>query len=118
MMDYAQSSRCRRSLFARYFDDPDGDASCGACDNCERGQAAQLTDVSLSAWKVVRAAEQVHRHHGRVTLTGMADLVRGLHHAQFRQVDSSGAPHPDKMQLDLASLGGKVTLSREVRALH
>ncbi|CCU97409.1 unnamed protein product [Malassezia sympodialis ATCC 42132] len=113
MMNYAQSNLCRRTLFAQYFEDPDGVSSCGVCDNCERGLAAQVTDVSLSAWKVVRAAEEVHLHNGRVTLSGLADLVRGLNHAQFRKVDNSGAPHPAKMQLDLPSLGGKVTLSRE-----
>lgn len=118
MMDYAQSSQCRRSLFAQYFDDPEGAYPCGACDNCERNTINQRTDVSLFAWKVVRAAEQVHRESGRVTLTGLADLVRGLNHAQFRKVDSSGTPHPMKMSLDLASLGGKVTLSREVCTLR
>lgn len=118
MMNYAQSNLCRRTLFAQYFEDPDGVSSCGVCDNCERGLAAQVTDVSLSAWKVVRAAEEVHLHNGRVTLSGLADLVRGLNHAQFRKVDNSGAPHPAKMQLDLPSLGGKVTLSREVRTFY
>lgn len=113
MMDYAQSSQCRRKLFAQYFDELGDTSPCGACDNCERGLLAQLVDVSFAAWKVVCATEQVYRANGRVTLTGLADLVRGLHQAQFRQVDSRGAPS-SKSQLDLASLGGKVLLSREV----
>jgi hypothetical protein len=63
--------------------------------------------------------QEVNRQRGRVTLIGLADLVRGLGGGLFatagehRQTQSVG----ERGRVDLESVcDGKVTLSREVRA--
>ena len=114
MLDYAQSGTCRRILFARYFDEPpEAAVPCGVCDNCVEPPATH--DTSYAAWQTVCLADEVHRHGGRVTLAALADLARGLGGGQYKMADERGRPSAATARIDLASIGGKLDLSREVR---
>lgn len=90
MLDYAQSEKCRKSIFARYFQDRYGDErACGTCDNCI--ERPQLNDVTLDAWKLLRVLEEAYQEGGRVTLAGLGDLARGLGGGQYTVVEANMA---------------------------
>lgn len=87
MLSYAQSSKCRKSLFADYFADQYGGATtCGTCDNCLLPIAP--SDVTSEAWKIIKVMEEVYEESGRITLAGLGDLCRGLGQGQYSVVDS------------------------------
>jgi ATP-dependent DNA helicase Q1 len=121
MLSYAQSSKCRKSLFVDYFTDQYGGATtCGTCDNCLLPIAP--SDVTVEAWKMVKVMEEVYEESGRITLAGLGDLCRGLGQGQYSVVDS--AQRKRKRQkvkatqsgfMNLADvIGEKVKLSKDV----
>lgn len=81
---------------------------CGHCDNCLRPQdAVHRRDVTLDAWKILKVATLVNRAGGKVTLSGLADLARGLGGGKFEV--NQGKRGKMKCSLDLeAECGGKV----------
>ncbi|KAA1478699.1 ATP-dependent DNA helicase [Dentipellis sp. KUC8613] len=113
MMRFGQNLReCRKVYFARYFSEPahpttaawtdnlDGGAltPCGHCDNCTReDDALETRDVTLEAWRILRALRELQRRKRRCTVAQLCECVRG--------VGDSGC----KVELDV--LGGKVELS-------
>lgn len=80
--------------------------------------------MTLEAWKTIKVMEEVYDEGGRITLAGLADLVRGLGGGQNTVVDSTvkkrakdrkGAKAKQSGFVDLdATCGGKVVLSKDV----
>ncbi len=113
------------SLPSNAWDDPDaeegtgGVSACGHCDNCTRDPSSiQTIDVTLDAWRIVRVAAEVEAQGGRVTVSGLADLVRGLGGGQFPVVAQSGKSRgkvsAEKGVVNLQEMcEGKVLLSKE-----
>ena len=94
----------------------DAEAPCRHCDNCTRAQeTVDERDVTLDAWKILRVAEYVRAHRGRVTLNQLADLARGAGKGEFSLSTHASKSGPSKASVDLTELcGGAVGLSKEV----
>jgi ATP-dependent DNA helicase Q1 len=90
--------------------------SCGHCDNCVRvPDDLETLDVTTDVWRSLKVVMEVSRSIGRVTLSGLADLVRGLGGGTFALV-GKGQSAADRGRMDLEAVcGGKVTLNKEVR---
>jgi ATP-dependent DNA helicase Q1 len=68
----------------------------------------------MEVWKSLKVIMEVSRNSGRLTLSGLADLVRGLGGGAFTVVEN-GQAVGNRGRLDLEVLcQGKVTLSKEV----
>lgn len=113
---------------------------CGHCDNCLRLNSATtadaassdseteskapnikevlvVKDVTVEAWKICKIVEATDRRHGKVTLSGVVDLARGLGKGAFTrdQALPNGRTEKAKEYLDLEQVcGGKVTLNNDV----
>lgn len=122
MLEYAQSTQCRKGIFGRYFQDRYGDEkACRACDNCLHRPEA--TDVTTEAWKLLRVLEEVYQEGGRITLAGLGDLARGLGGGQYTVVEANqtkrkrgkrGKGAKQSGFLDLGeTVGEKVKLSKD-----
>ncbi|KIK00405.1 hypothetical protein K443DRAFT_7692 [Laccaria amethystina LaAM-08-1] len=85
---------------------------CGHCDNCLRAQdTIHRRDVTLDTWKILKVATIVNRAGGKVTLSGLADLARGLGGGKFEV--NQGKRGKMKCALDLeAECGGKVGIDK------
>lgn len=111
MLDYAQSPRCRKKIFAEYFEDQhQDDKPCGQCDNCQ--DPPEIKDVSFYAWQVVCAVQEMSDQGGRFTVANLADLVRGLKGGQY--TISSGGGNKRRASgssavLNMDKHGGKIT---------
>lgn len=72
--------------------------------------------MTRAVWKALKVAEAVSRAGGRVTLSGLADVVRGLAGGTFPVVQPSKAQSSEtRGAVDLEALcGGKLILSKEV----
>jgi hypothetical protein len=88
---------------------------CGHCDNCLRAQdTIHRRDVTLDTWKILKVATIVNRAGGKVTLSGLADLARGLGGGKFEV--NQGKRGKMKCALDLeAECGGKVGIDKIVK---
>ena len=100
----------------------DAHARCGHCDNCKREpESIERRDVTLQAWQILRVTQAIEQESGRVTVSMLADLVRGVGGGAFG-VPSGGrgrgkgrSGNKEKVGLDLEEIaGGKVLLSKEV----
>ena len=73
MVDYADSSLCRRIPLLNYFGESYNKKKCGICDNCNSGDK-DLVDVTIAAQKffscVKRTGEKFGAHH-------IIDILRG-----------------------------------------
>lgn len=118
MLEYAQSTRCRKIIFGEYFEDAFQDnAPCGQCDNC--ADPPHDRDVSFQAWQIVNAMQDMWNEGGRVTVANLADLVRGLKGGQYTIVAGGGGGGGKKRKsraggapagvLDMERYGGKIT---------
>lgn len=93
---------------------------CGNCDNCRRDPESIITrNVTANAWRVLKVVKEVESDGGRVTLTNLADLVRGLAGGSYAiPADGSSRKRkaePTKGQVNVSNLtGGKVDLNKEV----
>ncbi|KLO09213.1 ATP-dependent DNA helicase [Schizopora paradoxa] len=122
---------CRKLHFAKYFSassslsmsawatsEVDGDARCLHCDNCtRRPESVFEKDVTLDAWRVLKIANSIHGESGRVTLSMLADLVRGAGGGAFGAAGGGKrgkGKSKEKVSLDLDELaGGKVSLGKD-----
>ncbi|CAO1636822.1 unnamed protein product [Sympodiomycopsis kandeliae] len=124
MLEYAQSSRCRKLIFSDYFQDSHStkatsaqEMKCGQCDNCI--SPPDSIDVSLESWQVVNAMDDMYSQGARITVANLADLVRGLKNGAYTinsnsggkkgkgRRDSSSSSTPGT--LDMSQYGGKIT---------
>lgn len=133
MLEYAQSARCRRQLFAEYFSDmfEKGDDQaqqvCGTCDNCTGNRSTLLIDARKEMFQLLAILAEMCRQGGRITLTSLSDVARGLGGGKFNldpnlthlekpKSKSNGSNAAVKAGvIDLQSVaGGKITLHRDV----
>ncbi|KAJ9475022.1 putative ATP-dependent helicase SGS1 (putative) [Pseudozyma hubeiensis] len=132
MLEYAQSARCRRQLFADYFSDmfEKGDAqrqqTCGICDNCTGERSKLLIDARNEMWKLLAVLAEMCRQGGRITLTSLSDVARGLGGGKFNldpnltdsgkaKAKSSSSNATKAGVVDVQAVaGGKITLHRDV----
>ena len=116
---------------------------CGHCDNCLRLSSASTKsgttspdsegeskatdsiskeivsekDVTVEAWKICKILEATDRRNGKITLSGVADLARGLGKGSFSKDQRlpNGKTEKVKETLDLEQIcDGKITLNNEV----
>jgi ATP-dependent DNA helicase Q1 len=76
-------------------------------------------DVTVEAWQIVNIVDSIHRSEGRLTLTMMGDLARGVSNGPFEIINGGGKKDKvragDKIDVDLDAIaGGKVCLNKEV----
>ncbi|SPO31171.1 related to RecQ family helicase RecQL1 [Ustilago trichophora] len=134
MLEYAQSARCRRQLFAEYFSDmfEKGDdqrqRACGICDNCTGNRRNLLIDVRKEMYQLLAILQEMCGQGGRITLTSLSDVARGLSGGKFNLdpnlTDSGKGKGKGKAStsssakagvVDVQAVaGGKVTLHRDV----
>ncbi|PWY97991.1 ATP-dependent DNA helicase, partial [Testicularia cyperi] len=132
MLEYAQSHRCRRMLFADYFadqfdrHDQQSQVMCGVCDNCVQRRADDLMDVRKQTYQLLSVLSEMDRQGGRVTLTSLSDVARGLGGGKFNldpnmsdsgkgKGKTSGSKCGRAGQVDVAAVaGGKITLHRDL----
>lgn len=132
MLEYAQSARCRRQLFAEYFSDmfEKGDAqrqrACGICDNCTGQRQALLVDARKEMYQLLAVLSEMCRQGGRITLTSLSDVARGLGGGKFNldpnlpdsgngRAKSSGSSTAKAGVVDIQAVaGGKITLHRDI----
>lgn len=129
MTAYAQDiETCRKILFGRYFNTSaslpskswaEKEENCGHCDNCTRDPSSiERKDVTLEAWKVCKVSQWVANQKGRLTVSNLGDLVRGLGGGSFAVVSKGkkgkARVAAEKDFIDLDDLcGGKTELGRD-----
>nr|XP_019008636.1 ATP-dependent DNA helicase [Kwoniella pini CBS 10737]OCF47417.1 ATP-dependent DNA helicase [Kwoniella pini CBS 10737] len=138
MLKFAQDLKtCRKVAFAKYFsasahlsasawDAPDTLSSssgttstCGICDNCTRNPGSIISkDVTIEAWKILKVTRAVQTEQGRVTLTNLSDLARGLGGGMFNVIGGEGRKgkrkaNGEKEKFDINSIGGKIALGKD-----
>ncbi|KAJ1017873.1 hypothetical protein NDA16_005189 [Ustilago loliicola] len=132
MLEYAQSARCRRQLFAEYFSDmfEKGDdqrqRACGICDNCTGQRQNLLIDARKEMYQLLAMLTEMCRQGGRITLTSLSDVARGLGGGKFNldpnltdpgngRAKSSGSSTAKAGVVDIQTVaGGKITLHRDI----
>ncbi|CED83625.1 atp-dependent dna helicase [Phaffia rhodozyma] len=131
MVAFAQDlETCRKILFGRYFSTSaslpssawsEREEACGHCDNCTRDPETIIQQiVTEESWKICRVATSVHQAEGRVTVSKLADLVRGLGGGNFASAVQGDAkkrrkaPEMENVGLNLDEIcGGKVMMSKD-----
>ncbi|CBQ69103.1 related to RecQ family helicase RecQL1 [Sporisorium reilianum SRZ2] len=132
MLEYAQSARCRRQLFAEYFSDMFDKSDdqrqrvCGICDNCTGNRAALLMDARKEMYQLLAVLAEMCRQGGRITLTTLSDVARGLGGGKFNldpnltgakkgkgKASSSSTAKAGMVDIQ-AVAGGKITLHRDI----
>lgn len=114
-------------------------AACGHCDNCLRANAATrecassdqesnsqsaaavnvvvVKDVTVEAWKICKILQATDAREGKLTLSGAADLARGLQKGSFARDQKlpNGKTERVKETLDIDQVcGGKIMLNNDV----
>ena len=133
MVAYAQDlDTCRKILFGRYFSTSaslpskswaEKEEPCGHCDNCTRDPTSiERKDVTVQAWKVCKVSQWVKSQDGRLTVSNLGDLVRGLGGGAFAVVQggSKGKKRKKATGQDYINLDdlcdGKSDLGKDVRS--
>ncbi|CEH19587.1 atp-dependent dna helicase [Ceraceosorus bombacis] len=122
MVNYAQSYKCRKVLFGKYFRDSYGTSDlCGVCDNCI--QPPEVADVTVESWQLLTALEEMYEEGGRLTLADLCNVARGLGNGQYTVVERKTASGKRKRRasqskgrsgvFSVEDIGGKVSLSKE-----
>jgi ATP-dependent DNA helicase Q1 len=93
-------------------EDSDALTGCGHCDNCTRKPGSvNRRDVTLEAWQVLKVSEAVHNSNGRLTISMLAEMVRGTGSGTVK----GKGRESEKITVDLEAIaGGKINLSRDV----
>jgi ATP-dependent DNA helicase Q1 len=94
---------------------------CGHCDNCTRApESIERRDVTLVTWQILKVLQAVRQAGGRLTLGGLAALVRGGRKGSFdvavkRRGKKVGDDGAGKGNVDLDDLvGGPVEMKKLV----
>jgi ATP-dependent DNA helicase RecQ len=74
MLDYAESSTCRRKLLLKYFGEYYPKDNCGNCDNCTRSGNIETTDVTREAQMFLSCVSRVDQRFG---IKYVIDVLRG-----------------------------------------
>jgi ATP-dependent DNA helicase Q1 len=90
--------------------------TCGICDNCIRDESTiDVRDVTLDSWKLLKVAEEVQKQGGKLTVTALGDLARGLGGGQFTTSNEATNSTNGKLRLDIGDVAaGKVLASKSV----
>lgn len=103
LINFCESSACRRNILLGYFDDP-RDQPCGHCDLCL--SPASLTDVRVLAQKLLSAVYKTGQSFG---MTHILDVLAGRKKARVEQfahdklsVFGIGKDQPDTVWRSLA----------------
>lgn len=98
---------------------------CGHCDNCTRTpESIERRDVTLATWQILKVLQAVRQGGGRLTLGGLAVLVRGGRKGSFdvavkRRGRKAGDDGAGKGSVDLDDLvGGPVEMKKLVRRFY
>jgi ATP-dependent DNA helicase Q1 len=99
-------------------------APCGHCDNCTRPEDSfERKDVTFEAWQILKVADAVQASGGQMTLSMLADLVRGNGGGNYA-VGGGGrkgkgkSREKEKLSIDLSVVcGGEVGLKKDVCAM-
>ena len=83
MMQYAESVQCRRQIFRRYFNEPEGDP-CGACDNCVNRTAETHAALEQHNAGVTR----IETHTGTIITTAPETLPQSAAVPMFATGDT------------------------------
>jgi ATP-dependent DNA helicase RecQ len=76
MLDYAETTRCRRGELLRYFGENCDDGDCGGCDNCL--SPLETYDATLPAQKLLSCVYRIRAASGFDTgLRHVVDVLRG-----------------------------------------
>ncbi len=84
VLDYADSSECRRAVQLRYFGEPHP-GNCGNCDNCLNPRPLQ--DWTLEAKQMLSAVARLAQRRQRYGASTVIDILRG---AKTEKLISSG----------------------------
>ncbi|MDM4769462.1 DNA helicase RecQ [Solimonas sp. SE-A11] len=84
VLDYADSSECRRAVQLRYFGEPHP-GGCGNCDNCLNPRPLQ--DWTLEAKQMLSAVARLAQRRQRYGASTVIDILRG---AKTEKLISSG----------------------------
>ena len=87
MMRYAETADCRRQVFRRYFNEPDGER-CGNCDNCINGTAEARAAVDLHAAEERHGVTRVETLAGTIITTAPETLPQPAVDSGFTFGDS------------------------------
>ncbi|WP_074656048.1 RecQ family ATP-dependent DNA helicase [Terriglobus roseus] len=75
MMHYAETVDCRRQVFRRYFNEPEGDP-CGNCDNCINNAAEMRAAAQLHATEGLQGVTRVETLSGTIMSTAPETLPK------------------------------------------
>jgi ATP-dependent DNA helicase RecQ len=75
MMRYAETADCRRQVFRRYFNEPEGER-CGNCDNCMNGTAEMRAAVELHEAESQNGVTRIETLAGTIVTTAPETLPR------------------------------------------
>jgi len=84
VLDYAESTECRRAVQLRYFGEHIS-PPCGACDNCR--QPRSLSDCSLQAQQLLSCVARLAQRGQRFGAAYVIDLLRG---ARTEKIERNG----------------------------
>lgn len=93
---------------------------CGHCDNCTRTPGSiERRDVTLATWQILKVLQAVRQAGGRLTLGGLAALVRGGRKGSFdvavKRRGKAAGDAAGKGNVDLDDLvGGPVEMKKLV----
>ncbi|KIM36716.1 hypothetical protein M413DRAFT_449052 [Hebeloma cylindrosporum] len=133
ILEFAEDLRkCRKVQFAEYFShsshlsisswstsDVGALDPCGHCDNCTRApESIERRDMTIATWQILKVLQAVRQGGGRLTLSGLAALVRGGRIGSFdvavkKKGKKGGADGVGKGSVDLDDLvGGPVEMKK------
>ncbi|KAF9556796.1 ATP-dependent DNA helicase [Agrocybe pediades] len=125
MLRFAEDIRqCRKVAFAEYFshssqlsitsfstDETGALERCGHCDNCKRPEDSfERRDVTLATWQILHVVKAVANAAGHLTLSMLAELVRGNKNGAF-EAGKGRKKQEEKIDLE-AVAGGAVDMSK------
>ena len=76
MIDYAQTTRCRRRPLLAYFGEKTQENSCAMCDNCTAGREIGVDDITIPAQKFLSCVKRTNQLFGAAHII---NILRGSH---------------------------------------
>ena len=86
MLNYAESTECRRAIQLRYFGEVFA-GPCGACDNCCEPRAVQ--DWSVEARQFLSCIARLAQRGQRFGAGYIIDILRGARTARLLRADTT-----------------------------
>jgi ATP-dependent DNA helicase RecQ len=80
VMDYCQSTVCRRRMLLRYFGEELQDENCGGCDVCL--QPVKITDATEEAKLLIKCVKEVGQRYG---ITHVTEILTGSNSKKIKE---------------------------------